>query len=104
MERYVKPAVMRKIDQYQYGTVPKSCTSYALISMIHSWTKGTNGNGSTARVMVFDFQKAFDLIHHCILPDKLSSYNLQRSIVCWILDFLLDRKQRVRLSNDCYSE
>ena len=65
VERYVKPAVMWRIDQYQYGTVPKSCTPYAPISMIHSWTKGTDGNGSTARVMVFDFQKAFDLIDHC---------------------------------------
>ena len=104
VERYVKPAVMQKIDQHQYGTVPKSCTSYALISMIHSWTKGTDGNGSIVRVMVFDFQKAFDLIDHYILADKLSSYNLPKSIVCWILDFLLDRKQRVRLSSDCYSE
>ena len=54
--------------------------------------------------MVFDFQKAFDLIDHYILADKLSSYNLPKSIVCWILDFLLDRKQRVRLNSDCYSE
>ncbi len=104
VERYVKPAVMQKIDQYQYGTVPKSCTSYALISMIHSWTKGTDGNGSIVRVMVFDFQKAFDLIDHYILADKLSSYNFSKSIVCWILDLLLDRKQRVRLNSDCYSE
>ncbi len=54
--------------------------------------------------MVFDFQKACDLIDHYILAHKLSSYNLPKSIVCWILDFLLDHKQRVRLSSDCYSE
>ena len=25
-------------------------------------------------------------------------------IMCWITDFLQNRKQRVKLSNDCYSE
>ena len=30
---YVKPAVLSKIDPRQFGTVPKSSTTHALISM-----------------------------------------------------------------------
>jgi hypothetical protein len=30
--------------------------------MLHSWNKTTDGNGSTNRVMLFDFRKAFDMI------------------------------------------
>ena len=64
----------------------------------------TDGNGSTTRVVPFDFRKAFDLIDHHVLARKLSSYDIPRSISCWIIDFLMDRKQRIKLSRDCFSE
>ena len=103
VEEYVKPAVLKKIDPRQFGTIPNSCTTHALISMTHNWYAGTDGNGATARVVLFDFRKAFDLIDHNVLVRKLSSYGIPRRILCWIVDFLMDRKQRVKLSHDCYS-
>ena len=72
--------------------------------MLHTWTKNTDGNGSTTRVMLFDFRKAFDLIDHNILSEKLTRYNIPKNIMYWILDFLSNRKQRVKLCNDCFSE
>ena len=33
---FVKPAVLKRIDPNQYGTVPKSSTTQALVSMLHS--------------------------------------------------------------------
>ena len=54
--------------------------------------------------MLFDFRKAFDLIDHHVLAQKLSSYDFPESIMCWILDFLTNRRQRVKLSRDCVSE
>ena len=104
VDTYVKPAVLSNIDLQQFGTVPKSSTTHALISMIHSWAKSTDGNGSTTRVVLFDFRKAFDLIDHHVLARKLSAYDIPRSISCWIIDFLMDRKQRIKLSRDCFSE
>ena len=74
------------------------------ISMLHTWTKDTDGNGSITRVILFDFRKAFDLIDHRILSHILLTYNLPKSIASWILNFLTDRTQRVKLSNDCFSE
>ena len=47
---------------------------------------------------------AFDLIHHRILAEKLLTYNIPITITRWIFDLLMNRKQRVKLSNDCYSE
>ena len=104
VDTYVKPAVLSKIDPQQFGTVPKSSTTHALIRMIHSWAKSTDGNGSTTRVVLFDFRKAFDLIDHHVLARKHSSYDIPRSISCWIIDFLMGRKQRIKLSRDCFSE
>ena len=63
--------------------------------MLHTWIKDTDGNGSTTRVMTFDFRKAFDLIDHNILSEKLTKYNIPKSVMFWILDFLTDREQRV---------
>jgi hypothetical protein len=72
--------------------------------MLHTWTKYTDGNGSTVRVVLFDYRKAFDLIDHSILAEKLMTLDLPHRIVCWIIDFLKSRKQRVKLAHDCKSE
>ncbi|XP_020893485.1 uncharacterized protein LOC110232605 [Exaiptasia diaphana] len=78
---YIKPAVLAKVDEYQFGTVPKSSTTLALISMVHSWLSGTDGNGGTVHAVLFDFRKAFNLIDHRILVNKLSTYGLPNSLV-----------------------
>ena len=66
--------------------------------------ESTDGNGATTRAVLFDFRKAFDLIDHYVLAQKLCSYDFPESIMCSILDFLANRKQRVKLSCDCVSE
>ena len=95
---------METIDPQQFDTIPGSSTTEALISMIHSWNGATNGNGATARVNLFDFKKVFDLIDHQILVRKLRTYNFHEQTGHWIVDFLTDRMQRVKISQDFYSE
>ena len=75
VEVYVKPAVPKKIDHQQYGTIPKSSSTHAIISMIPKLYVSTDSNGATKRVMLFDFRKAFDLINHHILLEKLLTYD-----------------------------
>ena len=104
VDRFVKPAVLKQIDPRQFGTVPGSSTTEALASMTHSWIKATDGNGATVRAVLFDFKKAFDLIDHRILVSKLRVYDIPEAVLSWITDFLTDRKQRVKLSSDCFSE
>ena len=104
VDRYVKPAVLAKVDPRQFGTVPGSSTTEALVSMIHAWNSATDGNGATVRVVLFDFKKAFDLIDHQILIRKLNTYDIPEMVISWITDFLTSRKQRVKLGHDCLSE
>ena len=104
VDRFVKPAVLKQIDPRQFGTVPGSSTTEALASMTHSWIKATDGNGATVRAVLFYFKKAFDLIDHRILVSKLRVYDIPEAVLSWITDFLTDRKQRVKLSSDCFSE
>ena len=94
VEHYVKPVVLKEINQRQFGTIPNSSTTHALISMTHNWLVNTDGNGAAARVVLLcllDFRKAFDLIDHNILVQKLSTYDIPNSIAYWITDFLMDR-------------
>lgn len=73
VEKYVKPAVLQRIDPRQFGTIPKSSTTHALVNMTHNWLVNTDGNGVTARVVLLDFRKAFDLIDHSVLVQKLTT-------------------------------
>ena len=104
VEQYVKPAVLARVDANQVSTVPGSNTTIALISMLHLWLCDTDGNGATVRAILLDFRKAFDLTDHKTLVRKLMTYSLPSSIITWIADFLTCRRQRVKLSQDCYSE
>jgi len=61
---YIMPAVLNNLDTNQYGAVPKSSTTFALLDMLHDWSEGTDGNGATIRTILFDYHKAFDLIDH----------------------------------------
>ena len=54
---YVNPAVLEFLDPNQYGAVPKSSTTQALINMLHNWAKGTDGNSGTVRTILFDYKK-----------------------------------------------
>jgi len=101
---YVKSAVLKVLDPSQYGAVPKLSTTQALIHMLHHWTEGCDGNGTTVRITLYDYKKAFDFVDHKILVRKLCNLDLPIEIINWIIDFLSDRSQRIKLSEGCYSE
>ena len=101
---HVKPAVIKHIRPDQYGCIPQSSTTHALINLIHQWSKATDGTSSDVRVLVMDYKKAFDLIDHSLLITKLKDYRINPYIINWICDFLMDRQQRVKMANDIYSE
>ena len=99
---FMMPTVLKKLDKKQYGTIPKSCSTRALVSMIHNWHVRSDGNAFAIRVV--DFRKVFDVIDHNILANKLSDYDISNHILNWITEFLLDRRQRIRLAQDCFSK
>jgi hypothetical protein len=47
----------------------------------------TDGNSATVRIVLFDFKKAFDLIDHHILIDKLVPYEIPNNVGNWIIDY-----------------
>ena len=103
IEKELKPTILSSIDPGQFGFIPGSSTTFALISMLHHWLRATDGNGVTVRTALLDYRKAFDLVDHHLLIAKLFSLGVKPTIVNWIIDFLRNRQQRVKLNNNCYS-
>ena len=45
-----------------------------------------------------DFSEAFDTVSHSILLDKMSSTQLDKSIICWVSNWLTGQAQRVTVN------
>ena len=99
MKLYIAPAILQIIDPSQFGVIPKSSTAHTLISMIHNWAQTTDATGAAVRIVLFDYKKAFDLIDHQVLLQKVFSLNIPTNIACWVAVFLTNQNQRVKLSH-----
>ena len=104
IEKFVAPAILKCIDPDQSGGIPRSSSTIALISMLHNWAEATDGTGNSVRVLLVDYRKAFDLIDHSILINKIRQLPIPIYIINWLISFLCGRKQRVKLARDCVSE
>ena len=104
IHNYTMLAVLKVLDPSQYGVVPHSSTTQAPLHMVHSWAQATDGISATIGTVLFDYWKAFDLIDHRILIDKLCTLVLPTRIVNWIIDFLSGRSQRIKPAEGCYSK
>ena len=104
VEKHIAPAVLKIIDPSQFGGIPRSSATHALISMVHSWAEATDRTGSAVRVSLFDYRKAFDLIDYQILAKKVSLLSMPLFVERWVIAFLMNRQQRVKLTRDCLSE
>ena len=52
------------------------------------------------RAALLDYKKAFDLVDHNLLIAKLFSVGVKPTIVNWVVDFLRNRYQRVKVNSD----
>jgi len=80
----------------QWGFLPESSTSGALLAATHDWlTELGKGN---ANAVFFDIKKAFDSVPHRLLLHKLQARVLDAYLLRWISSYLTDRTQAVILN------
>ena len=60
--------------------------------------------GFTVDVVLFDFSKAFDVVSHELLLEKLRLLGIGGRLLSWIGDFLTARTMRVAVSGSCSCE
>ena len=74
-----------------------SCQT-ALTKLIDTWLKEMDV-GNITGVSFLDFRKAFDLVNHTILIDKLKCYNFHSTAIKWFSSYLCNRSQSVQIGN-----
>ena len=105
IEKWVDSQFFKYLDNFnllhksQSGFRPKHSTESALILMIDSWLKAIN-EGKIVGCVLIDFRKAFDLVDHKILLNKLKYYKCNDTSLSWFQSYLSNRTQRVSINNN----
>ena len=92
-----------KIDPNQFGALKGTSTTFCLLDMIHQWLSSIDPQIYHSRICFLDFSKAFDRIGYNVLIEKLILIGGRRCLIPWIINFLTDRRQRVKF-NSVFSE
>ncbi|KAI4871589.1 hypothetical protein NFI96_021134, partial [Prochilodus magdalenae] len=87
------------VDPHQYAYRRNRSTDDAISSVVHSALTHLEQKDSYVRMLFVDFTSAFNTIIPQTLTDKLSSLGLHSSLCNWVLDFLTNRPQSVRIHN-----
>ena len=65
----------------QYGSQQGTSTTHALINLTGQWIRALEKKRTVVRILLVDFRKAFDLVDHTILMQKLSDSGLPTFLV-----------------------
>jgi hypothetical protein len=101
MYAWLWDVIKDKVDPGQFGAIKGSCTTYALIQMIHEWLQATDTSRDKnfVHVILLDYAKAFDHVDPNILLRKLQNLDIPDPLLRWIESFLIDRQQRVKIGS-----
>ena len=87
------------IDKNQFGSTKNRSTTHALIKFSHELFSASDNSGNIIRALFVDFAKAFDLVDHNVLMQKMIDYDFPPQVTSWSLSFLQDREQFVKINN-----
>ena len=85
----------RQLYENQYGFRANHSCEHAIGQVIGTIVKGLENKQYTA-CMLLDLSKAFDMIEHSILLQKLESYGIRGNALSWFESYLTNRTLRVK--------
>ena len=104
MERIINKEILNHLLKYnlishhQHGFIKRRSTCTNLLESLSDWSLNMQSKRITD-VVYFDFKKAFDSVSHNKLLAKIAAYGISGYLYQWIVDFLTNRKQAVRVEN-----
>ena len=54
IDKELKPVMLECMDPNQFGFIPNSCTTFAIISMLHHWLEATDRTGYNVMAALLD--------------------------------------------------
>ena len=102
-EKLVKSELLSKtgqvLDPLQFAYRANRSVEDASLMLLNLLTKHLEGKNTHARLLFIDFASAFNTIQPHILARRLLEYfKLNHNLVGWLLDFLTNRTQRVKVN------
>lgn len=95
----MRPQVQSVRDPLQFAYQEKVGVEDAVLYLLHRALSYLDVEGSTVRVLFFDFSSAFNTIQPHLLQDKLNIMAVDPQLVRWITDYLTNRPQFVRIGS-----
>ena len=102
-ERHISNSITKFMDKYdliyhhQSGFRKQHSCQTALTSLVDNWLTAINENKVVGTILL-DLTKAFDLVNHKILLQKLASYKFSPNTLAWFTSYLKNRQQQVHVS------
>ncbi|KAI4889412.1 hypothetical protein NFI96_034099 [Prochilodus magdalenae] len=96
---HIKATIDVTVDPHQYTYRRNRSTDDAISSVVHTALTHLEQEDSYVRMLFVDFTSAFNTMIPQTLTDKLSSLGLRSALCNWVLDFLTNRPQSVRIHN-----
>jgi hypothetical protein len=97
MLKNLQPFIEPHLDPLQFAYRAGRGVEDAVATILHRVLKHLETPGHYARILFADFSSAFNTMQRHVLVKKLQQLEVPTVIVQWILDFLSDRRQRVRV-------
>lgn len=101
-ERHIFNSLYKYLSKYnllyklQSGFRKYHSCETALIRIIDAWLEAIDNNKINTAILI-DFRKAFDLVDHKILLQKLECYRINGTNLSWFKSYLQDRFQKVSI-------
>jgi len=84
--------------KHQYGFRTKHSTIHPIIYLLNHCAGATNNqNPEYTLAVLCDLSKAFDVINHELLLQKLSTYDIRGVVNTWFVNYLSNRSQFVEI-------
>ncbi len=94
---YLKDIIRPLLDPLQFAYRANRSVDDAVNMGLHYILQHLDKPGNYARILFVDFSSALNTIMPDLLSDKLTQLSVPTSICQWIISFLTDRQQLVRL-------
>ena len=93
--------ILFKGFKHQYGFRAKHSTIHPIIHLLNDCAEANNNNPKKFTMSIFcDLSKAFDVISHKIILQKLNFYGLRGVVNDWFSSYLTNRTQYVEINNN----
>lgn len=96
---HLKSCLPATLDPFQFAYRHNRSTEDAISTALHSALTHLDSQNTHVRMLFIDFSSAFNTVIPSKLISKLSQLGISTPICNWILDFLTNRPQSVKLDN-----